>query len=218
MGGVPGAAPGGDCGGRALRGPADRGRRSGRSRAAGRSRHDDRPAQCAECGRRDRARPRIAVGRRRRGVLRGVSPGYGREPLLLAEPIRTVAAEKVAPQGSVEVLERLARDAVARSVKLRLARLPADADALARAVAVLGDGADGRHAAAMAGIERRRLAPAAALLSRVELLRPDPPLRFVHPLVRNAVYEASPRHERAQQHATAAAVFRRPHSSGTSRR
>jgi predicted ATPase len=132
----------------------------------------------------------------------------GGNPLLLEELIRTVAAEGVAPSaGSVEVLERLAPDAVARSVKLRLARLPAEAAALARAVAVLGDGADGRHAAALAGNERRSLAPSAALLSRVDLLLSDPPLRFVHPLVRNAVYEASPPHERAQQHAQAAAVL-----------
>jgi predicted ATPase len=132
----------------------------------------------------------------------------GGNPLLLEELIRTVAAKRVPPSaGSVEVLERLAPDAVARSVKLRLARLPPEAAALARAVAVLGDGADGRHAAALAGIERRSLAPAAALLARVDLLRPEPPLRFVHPLVRNAVYEASPPHERAQQHANAAAML-----------
>ena len=132
----------------------------------------------------------------------------GGNPLLLEELIRTVAAERVAPSaGSVEVLERLAPDAVARSVRLRLARLPAEAAALARAVAVLGDGADRRHAAALAGIEQRSQAPAAAVLARVDLLRPDPPLRFVHPLVRNAVYEASPPHERAHEHAQAAAVL-----------
>ena len=132
----------------------------------------------------------------------------GGNPLLLEELIRTVAAEQVAPSaGSVGVLERVAPDTVARSVKRRLARLPADAAALARAVAVLGDGADGRHAAALAGIERRSLASAAALLARVDLLRPDPPLRFVHPLVRNAVYEASQPHERAQNHTTAAGVL-----------
>ena len=96
----------------------------------------------------------------------------GGNPLLLEELIRTVAAEQVAPSArSVDVLERLAPDAVARSVKLRLARLPAEAAALARAVAVLGDGADGRHAAALAGIERRSLAPAAAVLTRVDLLQ-----------------------------------------------
>lgn len=132
----------------------------------------------------------------------------GGNPLLLEELIRTLAAEEVTPSAaSVEVLERLAPDAVARSVKLRLARLPAEAAALAGAVAVLGDGADGRHAAALAGIERRSQAPAAAVLARVDLLRPEPPLRFVHPLVRNAVYETRPPHERAQEHATAAAVL-----------
>ncbi|MBV9805894.1 MAG: AAA family ATPase [Solirubrobacterales bacterium] len=132
----------------------------------------------------------------------------GGNPLLLRELVRSLAAEGVVPSaGSVDVLERLAPDAVARSVRLRLARLPADAAALARAVAVLGDGANGRHAAALAGVERRSLAPAAALLARVDLLEPDPPLRFVHPLVRNSVYEASPAQDRAHLHARAAEVL-----------
>ena len=133
----------------------------------------------------------------------------GGNPLLLEELIRTVAAEQVAPSaGSVEVLERLAPDAVARSVKLRLARLPAEAAALARAVAVLGDGAD-RPARAprwpgSSGVRRR---PRLRCSRGSIFCCPDPPLRFVHPLVRNAVYEASPPHERAQQHAQAAAVL-----------
>ena len=78
---------------------------------------------------------------------------------------------------------------------------------LARAVAVLGDGADGSHAAALAALERRSLAPAAAALARVGLLQAEPPLRFVHPLVRNAVYESIGAHERALEHARAAAVL-----------
>lgn len=132
----------------------------------------------------------------------------GGNPLLLHELVRSLAAEGVAPSaGSVEALEHLAPDAVARSVRLRLARLPPDAASLARAVAMLGDGADGRHAAALARIERRSLAPAAALLARVDLLEPEPPLRFVHHLVRNAVYETSPPHERVLLHAKAAEVL-----------
>jgi len=132
----------------------------------------------------------------------------GGNPLLLHELVRTLATEEIKPSAaSVEAVERLAPDAVARSVRLRLSRLPPEAAALARAVAVLGDGADGSHAAALAALERRTLAPAAAALARVGLLQAEPPLRFVHPLVRNAVYEGIGAHERALEHARAAAVL-----------
>jgi DNA-binding CsgD family transcriptional regulator len=132
----------------------------------------------------------------------------GGNPLLLHELVRTLLADGAPPSAaSVEVVERLAPDAVARSVRRRLAGLPGEAAALARAVAILGDGADGRQAAALAGIERRRLAPAAAALARVDLLHREPPLRFVHPVVRNAVYGGTAAHERAEEHARAAAVL-----------
>ena len=113
----------------------------------------------------------------------------GGNPLLLRELLRTLAAENVPPiADSTEIVERLAPDAVARSVKLRLSRLPGEASRLARAVAVLGDGVERDQAAGLAGLERRQLAPAAATLARVDLLRPQPPFAFVHPLIRNAVF------------------------------
>jgi hypothetical protein len=71
----------------------------------------------------------------------------------------------------------------------------------------LGDDADARHAGALAGIERRELAPAAAALARAHLLHSDPPLRFVHPVVRNAVYQGIEPHTRAEEHARAAGLL-----------
>src|SRR5919197_1138658 len=88
------------------------------------------------------------------------------------------------------VVERLAADAITRSVRFRLGRLPEEAARLALAVAVLGERAEREQAAARAELERRQIAPAAAALARVDLLRPEPPFSFVHPLVRNAVYES----------------------------
>ena len=127
----------------------------------------------------------------------------GGNPLLLRELLRTLASDDVAPAASsVDVVERVAPDAVARSVRLRLSRLPEQARRLAQAIAVLGDGALGIHAAALAGLERREVAPAAATLARVDLLRPEPPFTFVHPLVKNAVYESMRPEER--DHARAA--------------
>lgn len=132
----------------------------------------------------------------------------GGNPLLLRELLRSLSAEDVAPvAASVSTVERLAPDAVTRSVRVRIARLPDDAAQLLRAVAILGDRAQRDHAAALAHLERRGIAPAAAALARVDLLRPEPPFSFVHPLVRNAVYESIPPHERAHAHADAAILL-----------
>jgi class 3 adenylate cyclase/DNA-binding CsgD family transcriptional regulator len=132
----------------------------------------------------------------------------GGNPLLLRELLRTLAGEDVAPVGtSVPVVERLAPDAVTRSVRLRLGRLPAEAARLARVVAVLGDRAEREETASLAELERREIAPAAAALARVDLLQPEPPFSFVHPLVRNAVYESIPKEEREAEHARAAELL-----------
>src|SRR5581483_10361553 len=132
----------------------------------------------------------------------------GGNPLLLRELLRTLASEDVPPAAaSVAIVERLAPDAVTRSVRLRLGRLPTDAARLARGVAVLGDRVEREQAAALAGLERRLVAPAAAALARVDLLRPEPPFSFVHPLVRNAVYESIPAQERQAEHARAAELL-----------
>jgi class 3 adenylate cyclase/DNA-binding CsgD family transcriptional regulator len=132
----------------------------------------------------------------------------GGNPLLLRELLRTLAGEDVAPVGaSAPAVERLAPDAVTRSVRLRLGRLPAEAARLARVVAVLGDRAEREQAAALAELERRQIAPAAAALARVDLLRPEAPFSFVHPLVRNAVYKSIPAQEREAEHARAAEIL-----------
>ena len=132
----------------------------------------------------------------------------GGNPLLLRELLRTLVAEDVAPvAASMAVVQRLAPDAVTRSVRLRLGRLPTEAVRLARAVAVLGDGIEREQAASLAELERPQIAPAAAALARVDLLRPEPPFSFVHPLVRNAVYESIPPQEREAEHARAAELL-----------
>ena len=132
----------------------------------------------------------------------------GGNPLLLRELVRTLVAEDVAPVAtSVTTVERVAPDAIGRSVMLRLSRLTPVAGRLARAVAILGDGADRDRVAALADVERREVAPAAAALARVDLLRQGPPLSFVHPVVRNAVYESIPADERESEHARAAEIL-----------
>ena len=132
----------------------------------------------------------------------------GGNPLLLRQLLTSLEAEGVAPEAANASLVRdIGPRAVSRTVLLRLARLPAEAAAVARAVAVLGENADVPAVAALAELDERVAAEATASLARAEILRPDPPLSFVHPLVRDAIYHDLPPGERELQHARAAQML-----------
>jgi len=86
----------------------------------------------------------------------------------------------------------------------------APATALARAAAVLGDGASLPAVAALAERSETDTAAALAALARAEIVKDEWPLAFAHPLVRDAVYRELPAPERALLHERAAAVLRPP--------
>jgi len=109
--------------------------------------------------------------------------------------------------GSAGIVREIGPGAIARTVLLRLARQPPEALAVARAVAVLGEGASLPAVAALAGVDEAALARAATVLARTEILRPEPPLGFVHALVRDAVYRELPHGERALWHERAVRVL-----------
>ncbi len=132
----------------------------------------------------------------------------GGNPLLLHELVQAIAAEGLAPTDvNMPRLRELGARAGWRAVSIRLSRLPPDARRLAEAVAVLGDEADPRQAAALADLDARAASEAAAALARVGILRPQPPFGFVHPLIGAAVYEALTPVERDTGHARAARLM-----------
>jgi DNA-binding CsgD family transcriptional regulator len=115
----------------------------------------------------------------------------GGNPLLLRELVHAIAVEGLAPtDANVPHLRALKARAGSRAVSLRLSRLPREATALAQAVAVLGDDVDPHQAAQLAGLDEQAASEAAAALVRVDVLRPQQPFNFVHPLIRAFVYEA----------------------------
>jgi DNA-binding CsgD family transcriptional regulator len=129
-------------------------------------------------------------------------------PLLLRELVRAIADEGLVPiEANVPRLHALAARAGSRAVSLRLSRLPAAATALARAVAVLGDDADPHQAAALADLDEPTAAEATDALARVDILRPQAPLGFVHPLIGTAVYETLTSIDRDAGHARAARLL-----------
>ena len=119
-----------------------------------------------------------------------VALATGGNPLYVTAVLDTVAREGVEPtaEQAKHVLE-LGPRAVARTVSSRLGRLPPDAVAIAEAGAVLGDGSELRHVAALAGVELVVAGQETARLVAVELLRDADPIEFFHPVVRSAVFE-----------------------------
>ena len=125
-------------------------------------------------------------------------------PLLLAELLRTLAAEGVHPDAQhVGTVADLGPRAVSRSVLLRLHRLPFQAVAFANAVAVLGPAARLDIVAGLAGLSMSEAAEAMDALEQAEILQPGIGT-FVHPLVGAAVYDDLSRLERAAKHQRAA--------------
>ncbi|HEU5279794.1 MAG TPA: AAA family ATPase [Gaiellaceae bacterium] len=132
----------------------------------------------------------------------------GGNPHLLRELLHAVAAERLAPTGAnVPRLRELGAHAGSRAAALRLSRLPPEATKLAQAVAILGDDADPRHAAALANLDEQAGSDAAAYLARADVLRPQSPLGFVHPLVRSAVYSTLSTIAQQAAHARAARLL-----------
>ena len=139
----------------------------------------------------------------------------GGNPLLLGQLLAALAADNVTPTATgAAAVREIGPRAVSRTVLLRLSRLPGEAVAVAHAVAVLGESSALPGVAALTGLDEAAVARAVGMLAGADILRPDPPLGFVHPLVRDAVYGDLPGGERELQHARAAELLRAAHASG----
>ncbi|MEA2188747.1 MAG: hypothetical protein QOK16_3758 [Solirubrobacteraceae bacterium] len=128
-------------------------------------------------------------------------------PLLVAELLADLA--RTGSDGGADDADHVRATVprnVSRAVVARLRRLSPAALALARALAVLGDGSDVFRVAALAGISQSEALREHAGLARIGLLDPDV-LGFVHPLVRTAVAADLVGGERSPWHARAARLI-----------
>jgi DNA-binding CsgD family transcriptional regulator len=133
----------------------------------------------------------------------------GGNPFLLCELVRTLGEQGVEPEAQeAELVRGQAPERVSQMVLRRIGRLSAEAGAMARSLAVLGDGSDPHLVAKLAGMEPELVRRAGDELRAVSILEPGATLRFVHPLIRNAIYEDVPGGERSMAHAQAAALLR----------
>jgi DNA-binding CsgD family transcriptional regulator len=131
--------------------------------------------------------------------------GSGGNPLFLLALLDALWREEVTPTADEadHVLE-LGPHAISRGIATRLTRVPAEATALLRAAAILGDRTELSLAATLAGLEAKTAFSAASALVRVDLLRQENPLEFTHPVVRSAVLEAMSAGDRTHAHRRAA--------------
>ncbi len=133
----------------------------------------------------------------------------GGNPLLLRALVDHLLREGVAPVAdAVELVRDVADEDIARTVRRRLAGLDAAADTVARAVAILGDGATVPEVAELAGLDEETVRRRVADLAAIDVLTPRSALGFVHPLLRTAVYRSIPEVDRAALHAAAASQLR----------
>jgi len=112
----------------------------------------------------------------------------GGNPMLLHELTTAIAASGTAahPQ-TAERIDGMAPRTVTDGVLTRLGQLGVRAADLARAVAVLGDGASLHHAAGLAGLDLDDGAAAADRLVEAAVLTSAEGLSFLHPLLADAV-------------------------------
>jgi DNA-binding CsgD family transcriptional regulator len=132
----------------------------------------------------------------------------GGNPFLLEQLLQAAADERLEPDATAAGRVReLVPDAVTLSVVNRLERESPGVTGLARAVAILGDDVELRHAAQFADLEVADAGACADRLAALALLRPGAPLSFLHPLLRSTVLASMRPAGRAAAHARAAAVL-----------
>ncbi|HTF50419.1 MAG TPA: AAA family ATPase [Pseudonocardia sp.] len=141
-------------------------------------------------------------------LCRACLAATGGNPLLLRMLSRALRDEGIdATSTDRERVAELAPRVVAEWVLPRLRRLPGDTAAFAGAVAVLGDRAEMRHAAALAALEIGPATRAADALAAAGILARGRPIEFVHPTVRRAVYDSLPAAEHHRAHRQAAEIL-----------
>jgi len=132
----------------------------------------------------------------------------GGNPFLVRALLTKLVADGVAADDETAArLGTFDAEQVARVIELQLARLPGGAGPLAQAIAVLGPGAELRHAAQLARLDQPAAARAADALRAAGLLGDGPGLTLAHPLIAGSLYQNLPAGERALRHADAAALL-----------
>ncbi|HTP21849.1 MAG TPA: AAA family ATPase [Solirubrobacteraceae bacterium] len=132
----------------------------------------------------------------------------GGNPLLVGELLSEAAARRLEPtaENAADVGSIVPRG-VSNAVLLRLARLDRGAEALARALSILGDGAQVGDAGRLAELTPAEVEEGLTSLVSSGVIEPGGSVRFVHPILRAAIYEDLSGAERERLHCSASKVL-----------
>ena len=133
----------------------------------------------------------------------------GGNPFLVGELLAEAAASGLEPTAAAAAdVGAIVPRGVANAVLLRLARLAPAAAALARALSMLGDGAQVGDAAQLAGLDSADLEAAMAALVSAGVVESGGTVRFTHPILRSAIYNDLSPAERERLHHAGARILR----------
>ncbi len=164
-----------------------------------------RPALLSPAGTAALVRSRFGAGSE--PVEKAFHEATGGNPFLVNELIAELDPELEIDAISPQRIAEMGPERIAASVIDRARRLDPVGPEVARAVAVLGDAANLQAVAALVGIEDEQAAAIVDGLAAATILVAAPRRRFVHPLLRAAVYEEMPAARRSLSHARAATVL-----------
>jgi DNA-binding CsgD family transcriptional regulator len=140
--------------------------------------------------------------------VRSCTEVTGGNPFLLGQLLDEAAARGVEPTPAAAAdMGAIVPRGVANTVLLRLARLTPPAAALARALSVLGDGAQVGDAARLAGLDGDEPVAAMASLVSAGVIEPGGVVRFSHPILRTAIYGDLSAAERERLHRYASKIL-----------
>ncbi|MBE2317349.1 AAA family ATPase [Solirubrobacter sp. CPCC 204708] len=144
------------------------------------------------------------------GFCRACHETTGGNPFLVSELLHEVTHKRLrATDAEAAAVRALGPEAISTVVLQRLQRLPSDAPALARAIAILGEGARPPLAAQLAGLDPVAAETALDALCRADVITRDEDdrLGFVHPIVLAAIYHDLPAGVRRDGHHRAARLL-----------
>jgi DNA-binding CsgD family transcriptional regulator len=129
-------------------------------------------------------------------------------PFYLHELLADLERSGVEPTDeSASQVSKVSTRTIQAHVGHRLAGVGGTCVELARAIAILGTSAESRQVAALVGVEETECASGFAALMDAGILERGFPLRFLHPIVRTAVYEQVPAATLVEGHRRAARVL-----------
>ena len=130
-------------------------------------------------------------------------------PLYLRELLGELSAREVSADArGAELVHDMDVEALGRAVRTRLARAGSAAATLAEAASISNGGMPLRLVAQLADLESKDADELAITLSNADILESGDPVRFVHPLVQNAVYSALAQARKEAMHLKAAEILR----------